>query len=344
MTDITPALRDNTPLAVAAILITVFALALGDAVIKGVSAEFTLWQIFTIRSVVVLPMLAVIVKLRHDNLSFWPQQPNWTILRSLLLTFMWVAYYSALPHVDLSIAAAAYYTLPLFISLFAAFFLGDAIGRTGWAAIAIGFIGVWLILQPEAEQFSWFALLPVISAILYALAMILTRSRCRLENVLVLSVWLNLSMLVVGVVVSGILVVLELDEAILKRQAFLLGTWTDMGSKEWTAIGILSVAITIGSVGAAFAYQTGRSATVATFDFAYVAFAAIWGFLLFWEVPGTKSVIGIVLIVIAGILAVRRQRSIVPPNRVAGVFADGSQSNPHASPHGTLLSGSKESP
>ncbi|NCB75121.1 MAG: hypothetical protein EOM51_10325 [Clostridia bacterium] len=52
-----PAPRDDTRLAVFVILVTVFALSLGDSVIKKISAEFTLWQIFTVRSFFVVPVL-----------------------------------------------------------------------------------------------------------------------------------------------------------------------------------------------------------------------------------------------------------------------------------------------
>lgn len=310
MSEVTPPLRDNTPLAVVAIVVTVFALALGDALVKGMSAGLTLWQIFTLRSIIVLPLLAAVVRLHRGKVSLWPRRAGWSIARSLMLTFMWVAYYAALPHVDLAVAAAAYYTLPLFIALFAALFLGEPVGRAGWAAIAIGFAGVGLVLQPDAAGFSWFALLPVLAAVLYALAMILTRSHCRQENVFVLSLWLNLCMLAVGVAASGMLIVLKPAADALAHTAFLLGSWSAMGAGEWASMSVMAAAIVIGSVGAAFAYQVGRSSTVATFDFAYVAFAAIWGVVLFAEVPSPRAVLGIVLIVIAGVVAVRRREPL----------------------------------
>lgn len=321
VTGFNSALRDNTRLAIFVIVITVFALALGDAVIKGISAELTLWQIFTIRSAFVLPVLFALVKLRRGAVSIWPQHIGWTILRSAMLTFMWVAYYIALPHVDLSIASATYYTAPLFITLFSAYFLGDIIGRTGWVAIALGFVGVLLILQPEAERFNWFSALPLLSAVLYALAMILTRSRCRNENVFVLSAWLNLSMLSVGVLVSSLLVLLGSSDEGPARLLFLLGSWMEMGSAEWGVVGLLSIAIIIGSVGAAIAYQIGHSSTIATFDFAYVAFAAIWGYALFQEVPNLKAMTGMILIVCAGILAVRGMAASIAAEQNAAVDA-----------------------
>jgi drug/metabolite transporter (DMT)-like permease len=296
---------DRTRSAVVTIIFTVFALALGDAIIKGVSASFTLWQIFFLRSAIVVPILVVVLKSRKEYIPVLPKLFWWTVLRSMMLTLMWITYYTSLPHMNLSVAAAAYYTLPLFITIFAAIFLGDTIGRIGWLAIAIGFVGVLMVLQPRIEDFNWYAVLPVSSAILYALAMILTRSRCQSENVFVLSLWLNLTMLIAGVVVTTVLMLIQPSPQVIEGQEFLVGPWSEMGAKEWIAIGILSVAILVGSIGAAYAYQNGPPATIATFDFAYVAFAVLWGVLMFQEIPSTMSAVGMFLIVFAGILAVR---------------------------------------
>lgn len=291
--------------AVCTIVFTVFALALGDALIKHLSASFTLWQIFCLRSAVVIPVLLVAIKIHDHNTSVQPDNYGWTILRSAMLTLMWITYYASLPHLDLAVAAAAYYTLPLFITLFAALLLGDSIGKTGWLAIVIGFVGVLLVLQPRPSDFNWYSLLPVSSAILYALAMILTRSRCKHENILVLSLWLNLTMLVCGVVASITLMLSDQTTQAVHGSGFLTGEWSAMGTREWLVIGLLSVAILIGSIGAAYAYQNGEPATIAAFDFAYVAFAVLWGIILFQELPGGAGASGMVLIVIAGVLAMK---------------------------------------
>jgi uncharacterized membrane protein len=94
-----------------------------------------------------------------------------------------------------------------------------------------------------------------------------------------------------------------------------------MGAAQWGAIGLLSAAIIVGCLGAAIVYQIGRSSTVATFDFDWVVFAAIWGFFLFDEVPNRHAMAGIVLIVGAGILAIRV--GAVSPVEVQGADVDG---------------------
>ena len=306
MNPVDPPIRDNLRLAIVAILTACFALSLGDALIKQQSASFVIWQIFVMRSVIAIPFLIYCVRIYSCATPIKPQQPGWTILRSLILVLMWIFYFAALPHIELAIAAAAYYTLPIFITLFAALFLGEKITARGWVAVLLGFAGTLLILQPQADDFSPYALLPLVSALCYASAMIITRSKCQREKPTVLSLWLNISFVGVGAFALLLLKLWDPDMESIAANPFLFGEWTPMWLDEWRIMAILAIAIVIGSIGAAVAYQNGPASIVATFDFAYVGLAAIWGFVLFAEVPGPQISAGIAMIVIAGTIATRQ--------------------------------------
>lgn len=294
---------DNVPLGVATIVGTVLALSLGDALIKslGGGGGTGLWQLFAVRSLLAFPVLlgAALTFLNRNRLM--PNSVRWIAVRSLLLTAMWIAYYLALPLLPLAVAAAAYYTLPLFIVAFAALFGGEAVGRSQWIGVALGFLGILLVLRPGGKAFVWVALLPIFSAILYALAMILTRTKCRNEHPATLALGLNATFIVVGL--FGLLVgqIFPVEAA-----GFLSPGWTTMSSHEWRTTAILAGLILVASVGTAVAYQAAPASTVGTFDFAYVGFALIWGALFFAERPDNVALVGIALIVIAGVLAVRR--------------------------------------
>ena len=293
---------DNIPLAVSVIILTVLALSLGDALIKLTSGSFVIWQIFVIRSLIAIPVLLGILAAKRPGGLRLPDAIWWVILRSLMLVGMWVCYYLSLPELTLSAAAAAYYTLPIFITLFSAMFIGDRISRIGWSAVFIGFLGVLLILRPKAGDFNAYAILPLSSAMLYAGAMILTRTRCRQQDPVMLSLALNISFIIVGGLASAVLLLLP-ETA---RQGFLLAPWAGMGPTEWMSMTLLAAAILIGSIGAAIAYQNGPPAMIGAFDFAYVGFAVIWGLVFFAEVPDVISTLGMLLIVGAGILSLRR--------------------------------------
>jgi drug/metabolite transporter (DMT)-like permease len=297
---------DNLWLAIGAILATSCALALGDAVIKQISTGFPLWQIFVLRSVIAIPALIVIAVLRGQGMAVLPNALGWAALRSLLLVSMWVSYYAALPHVALSLAAAVYYTLPLFITLFAAAITGERVGIAGWTAVMLGFIGVLLILKPKGVDFNAYTLLPLLAAVLYALAMILTRTKCRDESPLALSLVLNVTFIATGGLATSAMTLLPPSDQALRANPFLLSPWATMATQEWLVMVLLATATIIGSVGTAIAYQSAPSSVVSTYDFAYLAFAALWGLVFFAEVPDGLSAVGIVLIAAGGIVAVRR--------------------------------------
>ncbi|MBC07211.1 DMT family transporter [Thalassospira sp.] len=294
--------RDRLPLAVGTIIFTVFALSLGDALIKQSSSQFVIWQIFVIRSGIAIPFLVGYLAIRSPSALRLGRAFGWTALRSLLLVIMWVCYYLSLPHLTLSVAAATYYTLPIFITLLSAVVTQTAISKTGWFAVVIGFAGVLFILRPDAGNFNGYALLPLCSAMLYACAMILTRTKCRGVHPIKLSLALNIAFVVVGAVAAVVISMLSDD----MRQGFLLAPWTSMTLNGLGTMAILAASILIGSIGAAIAYQNGPPAMIGTFDFAYVGFSFVWGVLFFAETPDALSLIGIIMIVAAGIMSLRQ--------------------------------------
>lgn len=293
---------DNIPLAVSVITLSVLALSLGDALIKMASSSFVIWQIFVLRSLIVTPILLLILVVKSPDGLRVPDAFGWVILRSLMLVSVWLFYYLSLPYLTLSVAAASLQTLPIFITLFSTIFIEGRISRKGWIAVFAGFLGVLLILRPKAGDFNAYAILPLAAAMLCAGAMILTRTRCRKQDPIILSLALNIGFVIVGALAAGFIMLLP-DSA---RQGFLLAHWTAMGRGEWVLIGVLAAAMLIGSIGAAIAYQKGPPPMIGTFDFAYVGFAVIWGMVFFAEIPDLISTFGMLLILGAGILTLRQ--------------------------------------
>ena len=301
-----PAARtDNSKLAVFSIIFAVLALSMGDAVIKYFSASFSLWQIYVVRSLIAAPILIAVIKFREPTLSLKPVSISWTAIRSLLLGVMWVAYYAALPHIKLSVAAAVFYTIPLFITLFSAVFTGDKVTSKSWIAIVLGFFGVLLIVRPDADGFNAYVLLPLLAAILYAVAMILTRTKCLDENPKILSLSLNITFIGMGIVASLLIAIWDPTESARNTYPFLIGDWAVLDLSGWLTMSVLAIVIIFGSLFAAIAYQNAPSSVVATFDYSYLAFAALWGLLVFSEVPDALTVLGMVMIAGAGMIAIR---------------------------------------
>ena len=293
---------------VSTIVATMVVSSLGDALVKYVSADFSLWQIYVVRSLLAIPMIVALLLAGPRPLIVSRRSLRWALLRSLLLMLMWLAFYAALSVLSLPIVAAAYYTAPLFITLFSALIAGESVGPRRWAAILIGFVGVLVILRPGGAAFSWLALLPILSAVFYALAAIVTRTRCVEEGPLALSLVLSVSFLLAGLIGSAAILLWPPPASLAGASPFLLGGWSALGGREWAIIAILAVLIVAISAGVAKAYQCAPPAIIAAFDYSYLAFAALWSFVMFAEVPDAATIGGMILIAGAGLLALWRPR------------------------------------
>ncbi|MEH6546390.1 MAG: DMT family transporter, partial [Sneathiella sp.] len=212
---------DKTAQGIVIILASVSMMALTDAIVKHVSTDFTVWQVFFARSLFAIPILLVICWIAGVNLTL--KNPKWTVIRSLLLVSSWIAIYASLPVLTLSVVAVAMYTNPIITALLSALLIGEPVSRRQWAGVLLGFLGVIVILKPGTDAFSWFALLPILGAALYSYAMILTRTKCQNEAPLNLALALHVTFLATGLLASLVLLLIELEMATKETFPFLVG-------------------------------------------------------------------------------------------------------------------------
>ena len=275
-------------------------MAFADAVVKLVSADITVWQVFVARSLFAIPILVALLFATGIGLRL--RAPKWAVLRSILLLFTWLAFYASLPVLSLSVAAVAVYTNPIMIALLSAVLIGEPVTVRQWGGVLLGFIGVIAILKPGTDAFSWFTILPLLAATFYALAMVLTRSKCQDEPPLALVLAAHSAFLLAGLAAVGLLAILDLDAGTRDAYPFLLAGWAPMGLREWGLLLLLGVLSAAYFAGVARAYQIARPSIIATFDYAYLVSAALWGYVFFAERPDALTLAGMILITAAGLL------------------------------------------
>ncbi|MEJ8574616.1 DMT family transporter [Microbaculum marinum] len=297
---------EQTGLGIMLILGSVLIMAFADALVKLVSTDLTVWQVFVARSVVAIPLLAGVSIVTGMRLR--PGSLIWSLLRSVLLVLTWLAFYASLPVLSLSVAAVAVYTNPIITALLSAALIGEPVTRRQWGGVVLGFLGVVTILKPGTDAFSWYTILPLLAAGFYSSAMVLTRSRCQREAPLSLALTLHVSFLAIGVAVTGALAFAALAPDTKEAFPFLFGDWAPMGGRDWGLMALLGVLSAVYFMGVARAYQVAAPSTVATFDYAYLVSAALWGFVFFAERPGLTTVCGMVLITAAGLLVAAPSR------------------------------------
>lgn len=295
---------------IACILGSVFLMSLQDAVMKSVSGDLSLWQIYVLRSALVLAGLLAWSgrRRRRPGSGLHALRDPWIVLRSGLLVLMYVCVYAAAPFVSLATIGAGFYTSPLFVALFSALLAGEPVRRSEWLLIAAGFAGVVVMLRPADGPLDMMAGLPVAAGLCYALAAVLTRIRCRHSHPVDLACALNLGLLSAGAVASLVLLLAALPPDVVLAHPFLLAHWSSPSVAHMLVIVALAAMMGGISLGLALAYQHGAPVVIAAFDYSYLVFAVFWGLVFFHERPEPSTVFGMALIAGSGLgmLAARR--------------------------------------
>jgi drug/metabolite transporter (DMT)-like permease len=101
--------------------------------------------------------------------------PGLQLARGLMLVFSSVVFVVALAHMQIAEVASIVFLAPIIVALAGGPLLGERVGVRTWFALAGGFAGVLLIIRPGGAAFTWWALLPLACAFLFAGYQILTR-------------------------------------------------------------------------------------------------------------------------------------------------------------------------
>ena len=275
--------------------------AIQDVIVKFAADDVSLWQMQVVRSLAILAILSGFLGLtkRGDELtpaSAW----TWPILRAVFMCAAYLAFYAALPYVPLATAASAFFISPMLITVLAAIFLGEGIGPRRIIAVILGFAGVLLIVKPGLEGWTPMALLPVGAALAYALAVVLTRWRCREDPGFSLTMVNALINGALGALGVALIPLLPMTGEMRDAHAFLLEGWMEAGPAILALVALTAVTHIIGAVAAVRAYQIGEASRLAPFEYVYLVFMGLFGYLIWDTVPDTLTLIGMTLICTSG--------------------------------------------
>lgn len=223
---------------------------------------------------------------------FPPQQ----ITRGLILVAEVCAMVLAFINLGLIQSHAVFACYPLLVAALSGPVLGEKVGWRRWTAIAIGFVGVLIILEPGFAVFSPWALIPFISALMFAVYGLLTRFVARKDPASVSFFWTG----VVGAVAMTPI-------GLWHWQPMLPGDWLWMGALCCTAI--------IGHWLLIKAYAVAEASAVQPFAYLQLMFIALLGVFLFGETLRPNVAIGACVVVAAGLFTLWRQRvkAVEPP-------------------------------
>lgn len=304
------------PVAPGGVPLTGVALALGGAVvfsvndmaIKFLSGGYPLHQVTMVRGLIAVAVLIVIMAMRPEGLALMrTRRPGRQILRMIVAVTANATYFLGLAAMPLADAVALAFVAPVFITLLSIVMLGEKVGPHRLGAVVAGLIGTLILMRPGEGAIQPAAILILVSAFCYALSQLMARSMRDTESAFSLSFYLQ-----IGFLVSSILMGLVAGDGKFAGSddpslAFLLRPWVWPVATDWVFFLATGFAVSIGGLMIAQAYRTLEAAVAAPFEYASIPMAILWGALVFGTFPDPTGLIGMVLIVAAGLYTLWRE-------------------------------------
>jgi drug/metabolite transporter (DMT)-like permease len=307
-------------LGIASLTFGVMLFSTQDAIIKSISHDHAVTLAMAIRCIVALPLLLLMVHLecgiaKLRSPLFWA-----LVMRGGTLLVAYTTYYMALPALPLAEAIALFFAAPIIVTILSVPMLGEKVSGQSWAAIALGFIGVLIILQPGTALFNPAALFSLVSAATYALAMVIARRLGVSESATVMAFYQNAVYFLGAVLIAAFFAVAGIDQLGHPSLDFLVRPWAWPNSYDLFLMGICGAIAAVAMSLLTNAYRMADANLVTVFEYTGMFWAPLWGFLFFNEIPQWTTIAGLTLIFGAGLVSLRLATSQSPYyNTVSGV-------------------------
>lgn len=267
----------------------IWAFSFGDALGKYIVASYPVGQLLFLRAVASLVLLSPLIwRSRHEFLRL--ERPGLHVLRVVLSTLEVAAFFVAVIYLPLADVITFYLAAPIFVTALSALVLREQVGWRRWCAVAVGFCGVLIAMQPSAQTISWPALIALGGSTCFAILMLITRSLRGASDVVLASSQF------IGTFTFGALL--------------LPFGWV---TPSLPGFGLFALAGAI-SVGALLcvnrSLKLAPASVVVPYQYSMIVWAVMFGYLVFGDVPTMATLIGAAIIIGAGFYIFLREQAL----------------------------------
>ena len=299
---------NNNPKGIMLILTGMALFSIQDSLIKFVFEEASLYELYFGRTLTALILLLVFLKVKSQKLILKTHYPLLTTLRVICFFFGFSFFYISLTFMSLAMANALFFSSPFFISILAIIFLGEKVGIRRWLAIFVGFIGVYIVLNPDFNDFNYMKLAPVACALCYAISMTITKITSDKDNV-----YTQMSHLYFGAIGISILFFIFTGKGQFNTFSdptfqFIFREWFSNPAYAWPYIIAMGFVAAVSFYCVFSAYSVASPSVVSLFEYSLIIWAIIIGYILFNDVPTIRTFVGVALIIGAGVYIYLREK------------------------------------
>lgn len=262
-----------------------------DAVAKGLVGGYPLLQVIFFRFAGQIVLVLLILR-GATGPALRTRFAGLHLARAVLQFATVTLFFASLTYIGLAEAQALADINPVLITLGAALFLGERLGRDRLFGVVLAMIGAMIVIRPGSGVLTLPALLPVAAAVCYAGSALITRRVGPFETPWTAMIYTA----AFGTLASGVI---------------LPVLWVDIDPADLWRFAALGVLGTVAQLCIIRSFSLAEAAAVAPFAYAGILFAIGWGIVLYGDYPDPATLLGALVIVSAG-LYVWRQETRAP--------------------------------
>jgi drug/metabolite transporter (DMT)-like permease len=281
--------RERLLLGIGLIIASTVFLSAGDVTAKYLSSSLPVLQIAWMRYLGFLLILLPAIVASGPRRLLRSRRPGLQILRGLGLLGSTLFFFSALPYLAVPELTAIFFIAPILVTALSAPLLGETVGIQRWAAALVGFAGVLIVIRPGSAAFQPAAVLPIIGALCWASALMVTR---RLSGIDPPLTTLAFSALLGFVLLSTVAPVV----------------WMPLSWPQLVIGALIGIASTTGHWLVVLAYRHGDASILAPYAYTQLIWASALTWLVFGALPELWTYVGAAVIVASGLFTAYRER------------------------------------
>lgn len=269
-----------------------------DAIAKYLSVRIPALELAFLRFLVSTVVMAVYAGVTGQLKTLWPSQATLQLLRGVAIGVTSVFFFAAVKVMPIADALALAYIEPVIVIVLSVFVLGEPAGGKRWIACLVGLLGTLVIVRPSISIFGWQALLPLASAVTFALYHLSNRA------------------LAGQATIAGALFMTSLGGTLSLGPALVLTTWFGFAGQiaavpdlEASLFILAMVVIALVSHSLVLmAYNRAGATVLAPLGYLELISATILGYIFFETLPTWPTWIGMALIAGAGVYSILVER------------------------------------
>ncbi|MEM7194065.1 MAG: DMT family transporter [Pseudomonadota bacterium] len=285
-----------------------FLFSIQDIIIKSFSDQYSVLQIVFYRSITGAAIMLVILRFAVPRNAVrlrrkWPVYIKATLAFSSYTTF-----YLAIALLPLADVATITFAAPIIVTVLSAIVFRDPVGPRRWIGVFLGFVAIVLVVGPSGHINNAGAVLAALAALTYAVSTITTRFIHQDDTASVTAFYTVLVYLAGCLITASVVIGMGLygaEEPI--SLAFLFREWSHPSHlHQWIFLTMGAVA-TAGFYCLVKAYMVAEFSAVAPFEYTYILWSVLFGFLFWNEIPSTTTAFGIVLLISSNLYILNRE-------------------------------------